>query len=318
MHHIHLPLTLPPEHRRGEPARYDMIKLAGPLGSSTPRRAAAALLAWLALAAPPAWAAGLVTIVEGDATLIDGARTLIVAEGLTVPDEAILRTGAKTSLVRIEWSDGTAADFGPETQAMINPAGFAARGGRPPSVYLLRGWLKQSATGSTMSGGFAGPRVDVQPFKGAMVAMLDADETWVFAESGALQVGVRDARPAQTLALKSGEVYARSGAARPSVAPRPTPPQMLRVPRSFRDTLPLRTAALKGRKVEPRLAPAPPYAELREWLTVAEPPLRRTFGVRAREAPFRGALVENLGAHPEWERLLFPERFVKPAPPPSR
>lgn len=296
-----------------------MSKLVGPWGSSRLRFTAAALFALLALVAVPAAAAGIVTIVEGEATLVDGARTLIVAEGLQVPADAILRTGAKTSLVRIEWPDGTAADFGPDTQAMVNPGGLAARGGRPPSVYLLRGWLKQSARGNAMSGGFFGPRVDVQPFKGAMVALVDADETWVFAESGALQVGVRDARPAQQLALKSGEVYTRSGTAKPAVATRPTPPQMQRVPRAFRDTLPLRAAALKDRKAEPRLAPAPAYAELREWLTVAEPALRRTFprrfGGRAREAPFRSALVENLGSHPEWEPLLFPERFVKPAPP---
>lgn len=298
-----------------------MSKPVAPMGSSRLRFAAAAAFALLALVAAPAAAAGLVTIVDGEATLVDGARTLIVAEGLAVPADAILRTGAKASLVRIEWPDGTAADFGPDTQAMVNPSGLAARGGRPPSVYLLRGWLKQSAAGTTMSGGFVGPRVDVQPFKGAMVAMVDADETWVFAESGALQVGARDTRPPQLLALKSGEVYTRIGAAKQALAPRPTPPQMQRVPRAFRDTLPLRAAALKDRKVEPRLAPAPAYAELREWLTVAEPALRRTFprrfGARAREAAFRSALVEHLGAHPEWEPLLFPERFVKPAPPSS-
>jgi hypothetical protein len=34
----------------------------------------------------------------------------------------------------------------------------------------------------------------------------------------------------------------------------------------------------------------------------------------ARETGFRAALVSHLASHPEWERLLFPERFiVRPA-----
>lgn len=293
-----------------------MLQFDGALASLGTRRfaACAALLSALAL---PAAAAGLVTIVEGEATVVDGARTLIVSEGLKLPDDVILRTGARTGIVRVEWPDGTIADFGPDTQALINPAGFAARGGRPPSLYLLRGWVKQAGSASTASGGFVSPRLDVQPFKGTIVAQVSADETWVFGESGALQVVERDAKPALPVAVKSGEVYARLGTAKGSVAPRPTPAQMQRVPRGFRDTLPARAAALKDRQVEPRLAAPANYAELEEWLKLPEPTLRRSyprrFAARARDSAFRAALVQHLGAHPEWERLLFPERFLPPA-----
>ena len=34
---------------------------------------------------------------------------------------------------------------------------------------------------------------------------------------------------------------------------------------------------------------------------------------RAREPAFRAALAEHLGNHPEWEPVLFPERFTKAA-----
>jgi hypothetical protein len=266
--------------------------------------------------ATSAQATAMVTIVEGEATLVDGARALVAVEGLKVGDETLVRTGPSTTLLRLEWPDGTAADFGPDTQAMVEPGGFGKRSGRAPAVYLLRGWLKLSSLGQAATPGALSARVDLAPFKGSLVMMAVGDETWVFAEGGSGTVGERHARPPVSLALRPGEVYARSGAAKGAVAPRPSPSQMQRVPRGFRDTLPLRSAALQGRSVAIRNAPPPAYAELREWLT-AEMPLRRgftrRFAERARDGAFRAGLVEHLVAHPEWEPVLFPERFVKPA-----
>jgi hypothetical protein len=277
---------------------------------------AAALLAVLVSLCSPAHAAALVTIVDGESTLIDGARSLVAVEGLKVGDETLVRTGAKATLLRVEWPDGSVADFGPDTQAMLNPGGFGTRGGRTPSVYLLRGWLKLSAMGTGPASGMLAPRLDVQPFKGALAVMVVGDETWVFAESGGAPLIERDKKPVSTVSLKSGEVYLRSGAAKGAVTPRPTPAQMQLVPRGFRDSLPLRSAALKDRTVAPKAAPPPGYAEFREWLLV-EAPLRKTFTrrfvERTRDPAFRAGLVEHLSQHPEWEPVLFPERFVKPA-----
>ena len=293
-----------------------------PLAASIKRRLQSlglvlVLVAAAALTATPAArAAAMVTIVEGEATLVDGARALVATEGLKLGDETLVRTGASTTLLRIEWPDGTAADFGPDTQAMVEPGGFGKRAGRVPAVYLLRGWLKLSSLGQATTPGALTARIDVAPFKGSLVVMAVGDETWVFAEGGSATVAERHARPPVNLALKSGEVYARSGAGKGAVAPRPSPSQMQRVPRGFRDTLPLRSAALQGRSVAVRNAPPPVYADLREWL-VAEQPLRRgftrRFAERARDGAFRAGLVEHLVAHPEWEPVLFPERFLKPA-----
>ena len=273
-------------------------------------------IAAVADAGQPARAAALVTIADGEATLIDGARTLVATEGLELGGESLLRTGADTRLLRLEWPDGTAADFGPDTHAMIDPGGFGKRAGRAPAVYLLRGWLKLSSLGAAATSGLLTPRIDLAPFKGALVVMATADETWVFAESGSGSVAERGARPPSNLALKPGEVYQRSGAAKGTVASRPTPGQMQRVPRGFRDSLPLRSKAFEGRSVGARPGPPPTHADLRAWL-VAEQPLRRgftrRFAERARDSAFRAGLVENLSAHPEWEPVLFPERFVKPA-----
>lgn len=279
------------------------------------RHGAAALLLALAGAAP-AGAAGLVTIVDGEATVIDGARTLAAAEGLKVADETLVRTGARTTLLRVEWADGTVADFGPDTQAMLSPGGLGSRGGKPPAVYLLRGWLKLSSLGSAAAPGLVAPRLDVQPFKGALLVLAAGDETWVFAENGTATLAERDLKPAGNLALKNGEVYSRTGAAKGATAPRPTPAQMQRVPRGFRDSLPLRTAGLKDKPATPKPAPAPTYAEFKEWL-LAEPAVRKTFTrrflERTKDPAFRQALAASITSHPEWEPVLFPERFTKPA-----
>jgi hypothetical protein len=286
--------------------------MPGPAGGWRAWLMAAALVLLSGLAQ----AAARVTIVDGEATLVEGERGVLAAEGLELAAETLVRTGPRSTLVRLEWPDGTAADLGPDTHAMVEPGGFAARGGRAPALYLLRGWVKLSAGAKASTPGLLTPRVDVQPFKGALVVMAVGGEHWLFAESGDAAFAERDAKPASNLSLRNGEVYVRDGAAKGSVAPRPTPAQMQRVPRGFRDTLPLRLAALQGRKVEARPATAPTYADLREWL-VAEKPLRRNFtrrfATQARNPAFRAGLVENLIQHPEWEPVLFPERFTKPA-----
>jgi hypothetical protein len=274
------------------------------------------LLIGLLAAGQPARAAALVTIVEGGATLIDGARAVIAAEGLKVGDETIVRTSDKTSLLRIEWPDGSAADFGPDTQAMLNPRGLAGRGASAPAVYLMRGWLKLSSLGSDSVAGLVAPRVEVQPFKGALVVRVAEDETWVFAESGSAGLVEREVKPPSSVSLRSGAVYLRTGGASGTVLARPTSAQMARVPPGFRDTLPLRSAKLKDRIVTPKPAPDPAYEDLRDWL-IAEAGVRRNllrrFADRKRDVAFRAGLVADLHRHPEWERVLFPERFIKPA-----
>lgn len=283
------------------------------------------LHAWVVLASlltllgsPAAQAADgpLVTIVDGDALLVDGSRQWQAAEGLKLNSGTLVHTGANARLLRVEWPDGTAADFGPDTQAMVAPPALGGRA-RAGAVYLLRGWLKISSLGAGPSPGATAPALELLPHKGAVVLMVAGGETWAFAESGSAPLQEREAKAAASPALKAGEVYLRQGVAKGAVAPRPTPAQMQRVPRGFRESLPLRSAALKDRNPAPRAAPAPSYGELRDWLVTPEPALRRPFtrrfAERARDGEFRSGLVSDLARHPEWEPLLFPERFTPKA-----
>jgi hypothetical protein len=89
------------------------------------------------------------------------------------------------------------------------------------------------------------------------------------------------------------------------------------MPRAFRDSLPLRADKYKDREVQPRAAPDFTYADVEPWLK-AELPFRRQFierwRAKARDKDFRAALIANLSSHPEWDPVLFPEKYLpKPA-----
>lgn len=269
------------------------------------------------VATPSARAAALVTILDGEALLIEGAQALAAAEGLSLPDQTIIHTGPRTTLMRLEWPDGSVVDLGPDTRAMLGPSGFGPRDKRAPALYLLQGWAKQaSADKGASAPGQVSLRYDLQAFNGVVVSFVGPEETWVFVESGSATLVERDAGATQRVGLRSGEVYQRSATNKGSVAPRPTPAQMQRVPRGFRDTLPHRADRFKDRKVDARVLAAPGYADLEVWLQ-AEPALRkefpRRFASRAQDATFHAELVKRLGQHPEWTPVLYPDRLNKPA-----
>ena len=286
-----------------------------------------ALACSLAAAAPRAVEpAGIVTILEGDASALQGTARTGVVEGQLLAPTAIVETGARTGLLRIETGDGTAIDLGPDTRVMLSPPGFAARGRKTPPLYVLNGWVKLSAP--AVGAGIVGmvsPWFGMPSQKGVAVAFVSADGAAVFLESGQAQlVERRGGKSGATLALKNTEFYARAGADRGAVTARASPAMLERMPRAFRDTLPRRAAVFEGREVEPRPLAAPSYAELQPWLA-GEPALRRPFTrrfvVRARESDFRRSLVTNMRSHPEWYPVLFPpepEEKKNAAAPPGR
>jgi hypothetical protein len=275
------------------------------------------LVAGSALAAAPDDAA-LLTVLDGDAVLEVGAKTLRAAEGVRLAPTTLVRTGPRTALLRLEFNDGSLLDLGPDTQVMLVPPGLVAGKARAPAAYLLQGWAKLSGQTPAGAAGLVSPTLAVLPFKGVLVAHVGADEEDCFQESGTAQLQPRGAAggKVKTLGLKAGEMVARKGDGRAEVLSQPSSALLQGLPRSFRDTLPARAAHWQGKRVEARPAPPTDYAGLAPWLT-AEPALRRhfprRFAARAREPAFRAALVEQLSRHPEWERSLFPERFVDPA-----
>ncbi|HSW03156.1 hypothetical protein [Aquabacterium sp.] len=271
---------------------------------------------WLLAAnlAQAAESGALLTIVEGPATVIDGARSLTAVPGLKLGAATLIDTTPATNLLRVEFADGSTLDIGPDSHVMLMPPGLAGSGPKAPAFYLLQGWAKHStagrADGATGAGQLA-PQLELLQVAGVMVGRVSADEAMLFVESGRAQLLERKLKGSATLGLKAGELYSRSGSDKGTVVPRPTAAFLQGLPRSFRDTLPPLAAKFKGKPVEPKATPAPAYAALKPWLS-AEPVIRREFprrfGALAKDPAFREALVKNLSSHPEWEPVLFPPK----------
>jgi hypothetical protein len=264
----------------------------------------------LALAAVPCAAAAqdwLISVLEGDAVVVEGTRRVAASAGLRLEPGAIVETSAKTAIVRLEGADQSTYDLGPDTRAMLAPAGFAARGERAPQVYLLQGWLKGTARGPREAAGIMTPALEVLPFRGAVVVQQQKREHAAFVETGRIDLMERRVGPGVT-AINAGEFYGGEGARRGTLAARPAPAWAQAVPRAFRDPIPLRAQAFRDKRVEAALLPGPTYAQLADWLT-AEFTLRAQMPTRfaallARDAAFKTEINAHMPAHPEWAPVL--------------
>lgn len=284
---------------RGAAARM----LAGLLAMATPGLASAA--------EPP----GVLTVLEGEATLLVGSRALAAQPGLRLPAGSIVETAESTVFVRVEWPDGSRIDLGPATRVML----------RPPAApralaYVLRGIVKQ--TQDAPVAGQLSPAFEIKPFQGVVVTEVGAGGAVLFAERGVESATGR--RGGVALALKAGQAAVVDGDKLALVQPRPPAGWLARIPRAFRDTLPSRLAQFQGPPPAAKARPQPSYADVQPWL-VAEPLLRRELPRRWAEwlgdATFKATVLARLDQHPEWEPLVRPpprnpERAADRMPPP--
>lgn len=270
------------------------------------------------LGALPAWCAaasiGIVTIAEGEASVVREAQRFAVAEGLRVRDEDIVRTGPDARLVRLELADGSALDLGPDTELMLQPRAAGRFGERAATLYLMRGWLKV-ASGAGALTGIASAAADLHTLAGTAVLRVAPEAVLVFVESGQARVSEPDAATPE-MALAEGDAFVRRGRTAPTSARRPPADLLQGLPRAFADSLPRRTARWQARPVEPGAGTPVSYAEVARWID-GEPALRALavprFATRAGDRAFRAALVAGVRSHPEWSRTLFPERY-RPKP----
>lgn len=309
-------IPLPSFIRRGLPALTGLLTLVLLSGGAAAQGSAAAV-------------APTVTILDGTAVLLRGAGRLQVAEGVRLAPQDIVETAADAKLLRIEFPDGLALSLGPGTRAMLDPR-LAGEKGRAARVYLLRGWFKLNAApapagkpGATPApmAPLASPGLDLVAASGSVVASLQDNALQVFVESGDATVQERQAGAPSGAPqkLRSGEFLARAGSGKSAITPRAPGDFVQQLPRSFLDTLPARAAMFGDREVTPKALGDIAYPEVQAWLS-AEPALRRPAMPRwrplTRNPAFRNALVANMAAHPEWDRVLFPEKYLpKPAYP---
>lgn len=269
----------------------------------------------------PAWCAaasiGIVTIVDGDLAVLRDTQRFAGAEGVRLRSDDILRTGADARLARVELADGTTLDLGPDTELMLQPRTGGAFGERAATLYLARGWLKIGAASEPSVAGVASAALDLQRLSGTAVLRAMPGATLLFVESGSAQVAeVQDGRAAHAQSLRDGDAFVKRANEAAAAARRPPADLLQGLPRGFADSLPRRVARFQANPVEPGAATPVAYAEVSRWLN-GEAPLRAMavprFTPRISDRGFRAPLVAELRAHPEWDRVLFPEKY-RPKP----
>ncbi|SPE25140.1 conserved exported hypothetical protein [Burkholderiales bacterium] len=254
---------------------------------------------------------GIATIVEGKAIVIRALSKLHAAEGVRLLADDLIQTDNGTFL-RIEYDDETSIELGPETLLQLNhPSRRRAEG---PSLYLLAGWLKLASgkPDARSKPSLRSTRVDVVDLAGVAVVRADAATNAVFVEQGTARWIDRRARGAQAVVMKAGDFLIVSRDKVPSLKSRPAEDFVNSVPRTFRDTLPVRYAKFQGRAVVAKNEGGFLYADVEPWVD-AEPSIRRQFVLlwreKADDAAFRAPLERRLSMHPEWGPVLYPELY---------
>lgn len=265
-----------------------------------------------------AQAPGLITILEGEALIVRGANRVRAAEGVRLAAGDIVETGANT-FAQIEFTDQSVLELGSGTRVLL--------GGSPKlklerTMFVLAGWLKlTNARKDPNARGweFRSPLIEFGSLPPVVVIQVKPSEVSLFAERGELKLVERMAGAAPgVVSVKQGQYYRRATGTRGALAPAAAAAFVSGMPRHFRDSLPLRADRFKDREVAPKPAPDFSYADVEGWLKSETQYFRRQFVERwrakARDGAFRSALVANLSQHPEWDPILFPEKYLpKPA-----
>jgi hypothetical protein len=270
-----------------------------------------AVLMAVSLNAQAADATTMVTILEGDALVYRGSGRLQAAEGMRLVQGDIIETRAST-FVQIELPGQAVVQFGPSTRAMFGTGGKKSS---KPWVYVMDGWTK--VTGAKAQADSADARTRAFWMEGTpsvVVFKVTQPETTLFVERGETRLAEHQASGNPVgVTLRQGDYYQRKTGSRGTVNPGAVQGFVDDMPRSFRDSLPLRIDRYRDQEVKPRDASAFSYADVEVWLK-AEPairkPLMQRWRAKAREPAFRTALIENLSSHPEWDPILFPEKYL--------
>jgi len=279
------------------------------------RRLALAILAW-PLAAAAADPVTAVTLLEGPATLVRGVTRFALAEGVRLQSGDIIEVSDK-GLAQIEFADGVALALGPRTRTL---ASSLPRGKQTAAqFYVTQGELKLAGVKAGARLRIVSPAFTLTGAEGISVMVLDGADGSLFVESGeARLLGPRAGGEAPApLRLKSGEFYTVKSGQKAALASRPSPAFIGALPKAFLDPLPPRMTRTKDRAVQPRRLDVVSYAEVETWLKAPldiRRPLLSRFQSRATDPAFHAALVANLRFHPEWDPILFPEKYLPKEP----
>ncbi len=259
------------------------------------------------------------TLLEGGASLLRGASRYVVSEGVRLVPGDILELGDK-ALCQVEFTDGTIVDLGPQSRflALSYPtrgAKFAGGG----ELFLLRGWMKLASArqqGRAIDR-YGSPLMELSAADGTAVVQVSGSEAAVFMESGEARVAQLSGsgRGDDAVRLKASQFFSCKQEQRCAVSARPSQAFLAGLPRSFMDTLPSRLAKFKERGVTPKRSGDFTYAEVQDWVN-SVPAVRKTlvshWQAKLADPAFRSAIAAGLKDHPEWDRVLNPEKYEHP------
>jgi len=257
--------------------------------------------------------AGTLTLVEGNVELIRGATLYTAVQGVRLGDGDMLSVDPKGQ-AQIEFQDGAMLNLSQGARAMLTNIASGARG--QSEIAVLSGWAKftQKKSGKGAQYRYLTPRAEVTA--GEATAVLNAGDgsTDIYIESGAVRFSEIGRKGVQRIArdAKGGEFIVRRGEQPATLGARPSAEFVKNMPRHFRDDLPALLDRFKNRRSEPKREHEVTYAEVEAWLK-ASPSIKRNFvkrfEIRAKDSEFRRKLIENLREHPEWDKVLFPEKY---------
>lgn len=267
------------------------------------------LLAPLSAAAEPL----AVTWLEGSLRLLRGAAVFAGAEGLRLREGDILESGPE-GLVQLEAADGSVVILGPATRVLLLALPGDKRGS-PLDLVLRAGWLKVQGAKEAGETRVLSPTLGISFQDAAVVMFIAKDSAAAFVERNTAKVGEVGALGGfgASASVKAGDFVSRQEGKPMVTEMRPPPAFLSGMPRAFRDSLPTRLARVKDREVAPKLEHEVAYREVEEWLKAPKnwrKDMVKRFQPRTKDAEFRGALDANMRFHPEWDRILHPEKYM--------
>ena len=269
-----------------------------------------AFLLVLFAASAAAAEAGIYTMVDGDVRVLRETAWYRLVPGARARDGDIVDAINEYSQVQLEWTGGGVMNL--QGPALVHTGAVVAADNKSGAAELLvrRGWIKAAAGKRAMRLRLPNATLD---FVGAIVvARGDAEHSELFVESGSAKFAPVAARgKAQApLDAKSGEYLERVGDRAAVAQPRTPQAFVAALPRQFRDALPALAAnfaeepeLVRGREIT--------LAEAEPWLApgASRRTFVRRFTPRLSDPAFRAGVNARITAYPEWDRILYPEKY---------
>lgn len=262
---------------------------------------------------------GTVTLEEGPLKLVRGASVFVAGEGLNLIEGDVLeRSGS--GVTQVELADGTILMLSGDSRLFFYS--YPRKGA--PECLLFSGWLKAMTKKAepTDESRYLTLPLGAATADATLVMRADKEGTELFLESGKAKLGTLNTvgQFTQDRTARSGEYVIRVADSPLQASARPPATFLSKVPVAFRDTPPSRMARFKDREFEPKPERDATYEDVSDLLTLPRnwrKSFVKRFNARTRDPAFRAALDANMRLHPEWDRILHPEKYLPKKPPES-